>query len=242
MMPRRARQGARSAPVRRSGPARDGSRAPTVESGPGAPAQGRELRARGRRTLHKLLDAGSAVFAQRGYHAARVDDIVKLAKTSHGTFYLYFANKEDLFRALATEVAREMMAHAESLPSIDRGDAGRRDLRAWLEHFTELYERYGAVIRAWTEAEIGGSEFGRLGTDVFTEFARVLANRVRDISPELDPVVAALAFATMIERFNYYVITRQVDVDRDAMLDTLAAVTHAALFGGGAGTRSTGGA
>lgn len=213
-----------------------------MESGPGAPAQGRELRARGRRTLHKLLDAGSAVFAQRGYHAARVDDIVKLAKTSHGTFYLYFANKEDLFRALATEVAREMMAHAESLPSIDRGDAGRRDLRAWLEHFTELYERYGAVIRAWTEAEIGGSEFGRLGTDVFTEFARVLANRVRDISPELDPVVAALAFATMIERFNYYVLTRQVDVDRDAMLDTLAAVTHAALFGGAAGTRSPGGA
>ena len=29
----------------------------------------------------------------------------------------------------------------------------------------ELYQRHGPVIRAWTEAEIGGSEFGRLATD-----------------------------------------------------------------------------
>ncbi|HEX4491996.1 MAG TPA: helix-turn-helix domain-containing protein, partial [Acidimicrobiia bacterium] len=70
----------------------------------GRPAQGRELRARGQRTLRKLLDAGIQVFATRGYHAARVDDVVKLARTSHGTFYLYFSNKEDLFAALTSEV------------------------------------------------------------------------------------------------------------------------------------------
>ena len=74
----------------------------------GSPAEGRELRARGQRTVRKLLDAGIEVFGAKGYHAARVDDIVKVAKTSHGTFYLYFANKEDLFRALALDVADEM--------------------------------------------------------------------------------------------------------------------------------------
>src|SRR5262249_46234559 len=84
----------------------------------GTPAQGRELRARGRRTMRKLLDAGVTVFAQRGYHAARVDDIVKVAKTSHGTFYLYFSNKEDLFRALAVDVAGEMVALADTLPAV----------------------------------------------------------------------------------------------------------------------------
>src|SRR3979490_618153 len=78
----------------------------------GAPAQARELRARGQRTMRKLLDAGVSVFETRGYHAARVDDIVKLARTSHGTFYLYFSNKEELFRALAQEVAGEMMTLA----------------------------------------------------------------------------------------------------------------------------------
>jgi AcrR family transcriptional regulator len=29
-----------------------------------------------------------------------VDDVVRRAQTSHGTFYLYFSNKEDLFKAL----------------------------------------------------------------------------------------------------------------------------------------------
>jgi AcrR family transcriptional regulator len=38
--------------------------------------------------MQRLLDAGVEVFAARGYHAARVDDIVKVAETSHGTFYL----------------------------------------------------------------------------------------------------------------------------------------------------------
>jgi AcrR family transcriptional regulator len=185
--------------------------------------------------MRKLLDAGVEIFAQRGFHAARVDDIVKLAKTSHGTFYLYFSNKEELFRALAQEVAGEMISLADSLPPIDPGPEGRAELRAWLARFVEVYEHYGPIIRAWTEAEIGGSEFGRLGTDVLTEFSRVLTGRIRrSSSPDINPQIAALAVVAMIERFNYYVLSRQVDVSRDEMLDTLATVTHAGLFGGSA--------
>ena len=66
---------------------------------PGTPASERELRTQGKQTMAKLLDAGLLVLTERGYHAARVDDIVRVADMSHGTFYLYFANKEDLFRA-----------------------------------------------------------------------------------------------------------------------------------------------
>jgi len=188
--------------------------------------------------MRKLLDAGAQIFADRGYHAARVDDIVKIAKTSHGTFYLYFANKEDLFRALATEVAEEMVGLAEALPPVAPDESGYRQLREWLERFADLYEHYGAVIRAWTEAEIDGSEFGRLGTDVLAEFSRALGGRVRrTAAADVDPQIAALALVAMIERFNYYVLARQIDVDRDDMLDTLAAVTHAGLFGGVAAGR-----
>lgn len=54
----------------------------------------------------------------------------------------------------------------------------------------------------------------------------------RSSTNDLDPQIAALAVVAMIERFNYYVLARQVDVSRDDMLDTLASVTHAGLFGG----------
>src|SRR3954469_19835927 len=77
----------------------------------------RELRARGLATRERLLDAGATVFAKRGVHAARVDDIVKVAATSHGTFYLYFANKEELFHALAEKVAGELEALAGRAPA-----------------------------------------------------------------------------------------------------------------------------
>src|SRR5919206_1173342 len=84
----------------------------------GAPAQERELRAQGRKTMRRLLDAAMVVFEKRGFHAARVDDIVKVAKTSHGTFYLYFSNKEDLFRALAADAAERTLALAAELGDI----------------------------------------------------------------------------------------------------------------------------
>jgi AcrR family transcriptional regulator len=192
----------------------------------------RDLRARGRNTRRKLLDAGARVFAAKGYHATRVDDIVKLARTSHGTFYLYFPNKEDLFRALADEVRQEMQALAESLGPLHPGPQGREELQSWIAKFVDLYEQHGAVIRVWTEAEIGGSEFGRLGTELLTEFTRVLIRRITAASPpDLDPTVAALALVAMLERLNYYAVSEQVPIDRETMTDTLARVTHAALFG-----------
>jgi AcrR family transcriptional regulator len=198
----------------------------------GAPAQTRELRARGQQTLRKLLDAGIEVFETRGYHAARVDDIVKLARTSHGTFYLYFANKEDLFRALMAEVADEMQVLAEDLGPLTSGPNGRAELQAWIGRFADLYEHYGAVIRAWTEAEIGSHELGRAGTDVLTRFTRVLTDRIAAASPPgLDPVIAALSIVAMLERLNYYVLSRHVRIGRAQMVETLARVTHAGLFG-----------
>src|SRR5258708_36020218 len=66
----------------------------------GRPAQDRELRAQGRQTVRNLLEAGLAEFDERGFQAVRVDDIVRRAQISHGTFYLYFSNKEDPFKAL----------------------------------------------------------------------------------------------------------------------------------------------
>jgi AcrR family transcriptional regulator len=217
-------------------------RAPTVPDEPGGaptstvgragtPAQGRELRARGQRTMRRLLDAGIRVFASRGYHSARVDDIVKAAKTSHGTFYLYFANKEDLFQALVADVADELAALTASLGEVGPGPAGRAELRAWLEQFAEMYERYGPVIRTWTEAELDSTEAGRIGTDVLGDLTAALADRVSAAETDLDPPLAAMAAVAMIERFNYFVSSQQVAANRDEMLDTLAGVVHRALFG-----------
>jgi AcrR family transcriptional regulator len=181
--------------------------------------------------MERLLDAGIAVFASRGYHSARVDDIVKAAKTSHGTFYLYFANKEDLFQALVADVADELGALSDGLGEIGPGEDGRAELRAWLTRFAAMYEHYGPVIRTWTEAELDSTEVGRMGTDVLGELTAQLSERVAAAETDLNPQLAAMAAVAMIERFNYFVVSRQVAANRDEMIDTLAGVVHRALFG-----------
>ena len=47
-----------------------------------------------------LLHAARDVFATQGYHDAKVDDIVAVAKVAKGTFYLYFPDKRSVFSEL----------------------------------------------------------------------------------------------------------------------------------------------
>ena len=52
----------------------------------------------------EILDAALSVFAEKGFAAARMDDIAVRARVSKGTIYLYFASKEAVFKALVQEM------------------------------------------------------------------------------------------------------------------------------------------
>jgi len=51
----------------------------------------------------EILDAALKVFAEKGFAAARMDDIAKRAGVTKGTIYLYFENKEAVFKSLVRE-------------------------------------------------------------------------------------------------------------------------------------------
>ena len=170
---------------------------------PGTPASARELRAQGRKTMRKLLDAGMRVFAERGFHAARVDDIVRAARTSHGTFYLYFANKEDLLRALAIECGDEMQRSPATLGAVALDDAGAAELRRFLGAFFTTYRRYGPVIRAWMEGDVEDRETSALGVRRSpTSPPRSAGACTRPAGAATTSTVAALM--AMLERFAYF--------------------------------------
>jgi AcrR family transcriptional regulator len=195
----------------------------------GAAAQGRELRAQGRKTMAKLLDAGMRVFAERGFHAARVDDIVRTARASHGTFYLYFSSKEDLLRALAVQCSEQMEALATRLGAIGPDEAGWHELRRFLDDFLSTYARYGPVIRAWMEDSVDDRQVNRVGVGAFTMIATTLGQRMRAAgAPSGDASVAALM--ALLERFAYFRVSRRLDFDETVMLDTLTSTLHRGFF------------
>jgi AcrR family transcriptional regulator len=63
----------------------------------------------------QIVDAALAVFDEQGLDGARLDDIARRAGIAKGTIYLYFPNKEELFREVvrSTLVSRLSLAATE---------------------------------------------------------------------------------------------------------------------------------
>jgi AcrR family transcriptional regulator len=161
----------------------------------------RTLRPRGEETRQRLLAAGAQVLPARGYHDARVDDIVEAAGVSHGTFYRYFANKDDFFRVLAEAASGRML---DLLDRLDL-DADVDDLRRWLREWLRTYEADGGVISTWQEMQANEdlATFSRgVAVSVFTRLVRRL--EARDFG---NPEVDATTLLALIERVPYSVHT-----------------------------------
>jgi AcrR family transcriptional regulator len=194
----------------------------------------RTLRPQGQRTRARLLDAGMTALAEKGYHSARVDDIVKAADVSHGTFYLYFSNKQELLVALAGECATEMAGVVSGLGEVGPGPDGRAELRRWLTEFVSTYRRFGVVIRAWMEDTVSDKGLVVLGEETFGVVAASLMQRVEESGKPSgrDAGLDAAALLALIERFTYYLTSRTSAAGDEAMIETLAALVHRGWFGG----------
>lgn len=181
----------------------------------------------GEATRQRLMAAGMGVLAERGYHASRVDDVCAAAEVSHGTFYLYFGNKDALVLALAERCAEELGGLVTRLGDVEAGPAGRARVRAWLGDFVQLYRSYGVVIRSWVE-QAASPELVRLGVSTLGSLSEVLVERVRRSHPA-DAELRVAALIAVMERFTYLAVTRDLG-EEDHVLDTAATVIHRAFF------------
>jgi AcrR family transcriptional regulator len=218
----------------------DGLSAPQRPSlGGGIPAQQRGLGAQGRQTMRRLLEAGLAVFAEMGLQASRVEDIVRRAQTSHGTFYLYFANKDDLFKALLRDALRDMEIITDEFPVVTPNPAGRAALRNWVRKFCEVYSAHATVIMILSQAELVGEELYGDGLHTLFRLAEAITQgmtagaRAHNLdlgSPALSvhAELTAVACLMMLERVNY-LMSADVRLPKDEMVDRLSAIIYAAF-------------
>ena len=195
----------------------------------GRPTQDRELRAQGRQTLQNLLDAGLTEFDERGFQAVRVDDIVRRAQISHGTFYLYFSNKEDLFKALLRDALHDMSLVTDEFPVVTRNEAGRAALQRWVHEFCEVYAAHAAVIRTLSQAEIVGEEVWGDGLKLLFRLAEAMAQGMTAATGAAEHAeLTAVACLMMLERVNY-LLTVEVRLPREEMEERIAAIIFAAF-------------
>lgn len=98
----------------------------------------------GRRRKHErpreLLDAALAVFVEKGFAAARAEEIAARAGVSKGTLYLYFDSKEDLLRTLIAEGFSSRIVRRADQMSMSAGTSSellRRALAVWQASLAE---------------------------------------------------------------------------------------------------------
>jgi AcrR family transcriptional regulator len=101
---------------KRSPGAKKGARATTraAAAGTGAASGATGRRRRPDERPSQILEAALDVFGEHGLAAARLDDIAKRAGLAKGTIYLYFPNKDELFRAVIRSTLVAELERAES--------------------------------------------------------------------------------------------------------------------------------
>ena len=72
-----------------------------------------------------ILDAASDVFLAEGYERASLDQIAQRAGVSKQTIYSHFADKQDLFRAICTELTEQLTVPLQTPP---KSEASLADL------------------------------------------------------------------------------------------------------------------
>lgn len=193
-----------------------------------------EVTARGARTAARLRDAAATAFAELGWQATRVQDIVERAGVSHGTFYTYYDNKT----AALVDLVRGSQADLDDLAS-QPWEA--RDARGALERIIggvlDLFQRDAAIMRTWYQAAREEREFaalylasrGRFIDRVEEQVERVLAASGRSGAPPARTVASALA--AMVEHFAYCWAVLGEEHDRDDAIAALVLLWGAGING-----------
>jgi AcrR family transcriptional regulator len=195
-----------------------------------------EVGARGQRTLQRILDAALRVFGEDGYHQCGIARITEIAGCSRATFYQYFAGKEDVFRHLAGQVARQLGASIEAMGPLGPEAEGWDALRAWVARYMAVYERYEPVFQVFQaaaesdEAVAGGS--ARTGE---RDVAGIRARLATTTLPprQLDPVLLLLLelLPRTLSDANVLGTVLPDAYPPERVGDALTDVAHRTLFG-----------
>lgn len=129
------------------------------ERAPAAPQQQRSIEKR-----QKLLEAGRALFAEKGYEAASIVEITSRAYTAQGGFYQFFSSKRQFLVVLMNDFLQRLAA-LHLRPQAASGDL-REALRKFLADAFRVDHAYFGVVRAWQEAVRSDVELAQLEKEI----------------------------------------------------------------------------
>lgn len=188
----------------------------------------------------EIMLAALALFVEKGYAATKIEDIARAAGVTRGTPYLYFANKEEIFKAVIRELLLPKLQFGSSL--LDEWQGSAQDLLKSL--FATWWSVMGATqlsaLPKLMIAEAGNfpdvlklyhDEFIVPGNQLIRSVLELGIERGEFVVPDLDyaqhilsaPVVMAMLWQHSLYRCSPEAIepTRYLDVTLDLLLNGL---------------------
>lgn len=193
-------------------------------------ASGAQLRrdARLERRRRRIAIAALALFANRGYNAASVDEIVAAAKMSKSAFYEFFTSKEHCFRELLAEEGGSLIH--ETLAAAATGRNHHERLRLGITTFVRSCFEQASVARLLIVESVGLSEgVDKVRHELQSRFADAVAEEVRHATlhdpfyADKDPLVFGRAVVGAVSDAVGYYLTHP-GADAESLAESLCRI------------------
>ena len=184
-----------------------------------------------------ILGAAVRVFAAKGYHASRVDDIAAEAGVAHGLLYHYFGSKEELLETIFRETWAELLAAIRTVEESD--DPAPEQLRKVAAILLRSWRRDQKLVRVLVREVARSPQLQRQIDEIGEAFAaieRIVDRGQADGSfrADLDPRLASFIFYGALEEILTGWVLGQLDDGDDAVDQAERAVTEVFCAGLGA--------
>lgn len=171
----------------------------------------------------EILWAAAQVFAVKGFHAARMEEVAEQAGVAKGTVYLYYPSKEALFLATLEAILAQWLGQLEQA-ALGSGTAEER-LRSLLEADFILANRHASLLclavqesETWyLRTQVSEAEKERVRAFIvrLTEgVQKVLQEGVRtgELRPDLNVEVAVAAVLGTMHAYNIRRLQQREDL------------------------------
>lgn len=111
----------------------------------------------GKARLTSIIAAAENVFAEHGYHQARMDDIAEAAELAKGTLYYYFKSKDEIYVHLLEREGRKV--HEEVRTRITETSSFIEALQQTLDFYLEYFDKNPGFLKMFLPCMFGFIRF-----------------------------------------------------------------------------------
>lgn len=201
-----------------------------MDAVPAAPVRQLPATVRGARTRAGLVTAARKVFERDGYLDAKLIDITKAAGCATGSFYTYFANKEEIFAAVL-EQAQQDMLHP-GMGRVRDSDDPYAVLEASNRAYLAAYRRNAQLMGLLEQVAQVDPQFAAFRSRRADAFIQRNAAGIADLQQrgiagaDVDPLLASRALSGMVSRLAYSIFVGGEATDGADFEAVVATVTR----------------